>query len=77
VSAERHQAVASTDTNSLPDFHREARNKHNVERLNVARVGDIAVYEVDGPFEVHENDGAERVVDVRRRRVVPLGANVY
>jgi hypothetical protein len=49
-----------------------------------ARVGDLAVYEVRTPFEVRENDGAERVVDVSRsggdvgrRRIVPMGAVVY
>ena len=44
-----------------------------------ARVGDLDVHEVDRPFEVRENQGAERivVVDLRNRRIVPMGANVY
>ncbi|KAK5175146.1 uncharacterized protein LTR77_000283 [Saxophila tyrrhenica] len=64
----------------LKDFHREARQKFNVERIMCARVGDLAVQEVVGPFEVREKNGAEWIVDARNarsRRIVPMGAVVY
>lgn len=48
----------------LREFHREAHNRHGVERLNVARVGDIVVREVNFPFEVREVDGKEWIEDI-------------
>jgi hypothetical protein len=49
----------------LREFHREAHNIHGVERLNVARVGDIVVREVNFSFEVREVDGKEWIEDIR------------
>ena len=56
----------------LKNFHREAHAKFDIERIVCARVGDLVVHEVDGPFEVHENDGADRVVDLRNRRLIHM-----
>ncbi|KAK3706606.1 hypothetical protein LTR37_012615 [Vermiconidia calcicola] len=56
----------------LKNFHREAHAKFDIERIVCARVGDLVVHEVDGPFEVHENDGAERIMDLRNRRVIHM-----
>ncbi len=67
-------------TDSQVDFHRDARQKFSVERIVCARVNDLAVQDVTGPFEVRERDGAEWVVDVihpRSGRVIPMGADVY
>ena len=61
--------------NNLQEFHKEAHRRYNVERLVVARVGDIVVREVSGPFEIRENDGCERIErvgDVGHRRIVHL-----
>ena len=49
----------------LRDFHHEAHTRHNVERIVCARVGDLVVREASRPFEVVENDGAERMETVQ------------
>ena len=61
---------------TLKTFHRDAHAKFGVERIVTARISDLMVCEVSAPFEVRENDGAERVVDVSHRRTIPMGAVV-
>ena len=56
----------------MKDFHREAHIRHNVERIVTPRVSDFSVQEVSVPFEVRENDGSERVVDVSHRRTIMM-----
>lgn len=51
----------------IHDFHKEARNRYGVERLNIARAGDIEVKEVNYPFEIREKDGSEWIEDIRNR----------
>ena len=56
----------------MRDFHKEANNRFNVERIVVARVGDIFVQEVSWPFEVRQNEGREWVANVGRRRDIVI-----
>lgn len=51
----------------IHDFHKEARNRYGVERLNIARAGDIEVREVDYPFEIREKDGSEWIENITHR----------
>ncbi len=54
------------------DFHHQAHTDYNVERIMCARAGDLAIWEVRTPFEVRDNDGAERVVEVRRDEIAAI-----
>ncbi|KAK0312192.1 hypothetical protein LTR01_003106 [Friedmanniomyces endolithicus] len=54
----------------LTRFHAEAATLFAVDRIVTSRVGDLFVLEMAVPFEVRENEGQERIVDVSRRREV-------
>ncbi|KAK1823443.1 hypothetical protein LTR12_002072 [Friedmanniomyces endolithicus] len=54
----------------LVHFHAEAATLFAIDRIVTSRVGDLFVLEMSVPFEVRENEGQERVVDVSRRREV-------
>ncbi|KAK1065786.1 hypothetical protein LTR74_007667 [Friedmanniomyces endolithicus] len=54
----------------LTRFHAEAATLFAIDRIVTSRVGDLFVLEMSVPFEIRENEGQERVVDVSRRREV-------
>ncbi|KAK0893598.1 hypothetical protein LTR02_012750 [Friedmanniomyces endolithicus] len=54
----------------LTRFHAEAATLFAIDRIVTSRVGDLFVLEMAVPFEIRENEGQERVVDVSRRRGV-------
>ena len=56
----------------VKDFHREANSRFQVSRLVVARVRDLQVHEVNFPFEVREEEGKEKIVDVSGRRSINM-----
>ncbi|KAK1819862.1 hypothetical protein LTR12_005737 [Friedmanniomyces endolithicus] len=65
---------ANTETDKLEilltRFHAEAATIFAIDRIVTSRVGDLFVLEMSVPFEIRENEGQERVVDVSRRREV-------
>lgn len=56
----------------LARFHLEAKTKFGVQRIVVARVLDLVVEEVACPFEIRETEGQEKIVDVRRRKMLTV-----
>ncbi|TKA69236.1 hypothetical protein B0A55_04257 [Friedmanniomyces simplex] len=58
----------------LARFHLEAKARFGIDRIVTSRVGDLFVLEMNVPFEIRENEGQERVVDVSRRREIVLAA---
>ncbi|TKA70866.1 hypothetical protein B0A55_04979 [Friedmanniomyces simplex] len=58
----------------LARFHLEAKARFGIDRIVTSRVGDLFVLEMNVPFEIRENEGQERVVDVSRLREIVLAA---